>query len=138
MTPGQDDQLYDQINITPMLDVAYVLLLIFIIMTTAAVQGIVVQLPKASATPTLSKPETRAITLTQDGRLFLDAYPVTLPELETRLAQYKASVPDLPVLVRADMTVQYRNLVEVLEVLNRLEIRRLGLVTDSPSRDHAR
>ncbi|MCX6913747.1 MAG: biopolymer transporter ExbD, partial [Verrucomicrobia bacterium] len=46
-----EDKVYDDINITPMLDVAYVLLLIFIIMTTATVQGITVNLPKASSSP---------------------------------------------------------------------------------------
>ena len=51
---------YDDINITPMLDLAYVLLVIFIIMTTASVQGIKVNLPKASDTPSLAKPKTKA------------------------------------------------------------------------------
>ena len=53
---------YDDINITPMLDLAYVLLVIFIIMTTATVQGIKVNLPKASAQPTLAENKTKAIT----------------------------------------------------------------------------
>ena len=56
-----ESDLYDDINITPMLDLAYVLLVIFIIMTTATVQGIKVNLPKASATPSLHKPQTKAI-----------------------------------------------------------------------------
>ncbi|WP_045227120.1 ExbD/TolR family protein, partial [Methyloterricola oryzae] len=50
MKIGEEGKVYDDINITPMLDVAYVLLLIFIIMTTATVQGITVNLPKASST----------------------------------------------------------------------------------------
>ena len=53
----QDDKPYDDINITPMLDLSYVLLVIFIIMTTAAVQGIKVNLPKTSSQPSLSKPK---------------------------------------------------------------------------------
>ena len=61
-----EEKVYDDINITPMLDVAYVLLLIFIIMTTATVQGITVNLPKASSTPALSKPKTKAISITPD------------------------------------------------------------------------
>ena len=54
-----DNEPFDDINVTPMLDLAYVLLVIFIIMTTASVQGIVVNLPKASATPNLAKPQTK-------------------------------------------------------------------------------
>ena len=49
--PAGDDDVYDEINVTPMLDLAYVLLVIFIILTTATVQGIKVNLPKASAQP---------------------------------------------------------------------------------------
>ena len=65
MRVQDEDKPYDDINITPMLDLAYVLLVIFIIMTTASVQGIKVNLPKASATPSLAKPQTKAITITQ-------------------------------------------------------------------------
>jgi len=124
-----EDKVYDDINITPMLDVAYVLLLIFIIMTTATVQGITVNLPKASSTPSLSKPKTKAVSITQDGTIYLDTYPVTIQELETRLAQYKAATPDLPVVLKADAAIQYEKVIEVLDVVTRLEISQLGLVT---------
>ncbi|MGH8489128.1 MAG: ExbD/TolR family protein [Gammaproteobacteria bacterium] len=124
-----DNEPYDDINITPMLDLAYVLLIIFIIMTTASVQGIIVNLPKASAAPSLTKPQTKAITITADGSIYLDTYPVTLPELETRLQAFKAVNPDLPVVVKGDALVQYGKIIEVLDLLGRLEITQLGLVT---------
>ncbi|HEY9198237.1 MAG TPA: biopolymer transporter ExbD [Gammaproteobacteria bacterium] len=124
-----ENEPYDDINITPMLDLAYVLLVIFIIMTTASVQGITVNLPKASAAPSLAKPQTKAITITAEGTLYLDTYPVTLEQLETTLAQYKAVNPDLPVVVKADSTIQYERVVEVLDLVGRLEITQLGLVT---------
>ena len=120
---------YDDINVTPMLDLAYVLLVIFIIMTTASVQGIKVDLPKASNTPSLAKPTTKAITVRADGQVFLDKYPVTLPELEQRLTQFKAVTPDFPVVIKGDATVQYQRVVEVLDLCGRLDIRQLGLVT---------
>lgn len=120
---------YDDINVTPMLDLAYVLLVIFIIMTTASVQGIKVNLPKASNTPSLAKPKTKAITIRDDGQLYLDAYPVTIGELESRLAQFKAADPDLPVIVKGDSAVQYGKVVEVLDLMGKLEITQLGLVT---------
>ncbi len=129
MKVGEEGKVYDDINITPMLDVAYVLLLIFIIMTTATVQGITVNLPKASSTPALSKPKTKAISIAQDGTVYLDTYPVSIQELETRLAQYKAATPDLPVVLKADASIQYEKVIEVLDVVTRLEISQLGLVT---------
>lgn len=124
-----DSKPIDDINVTPMLDVAYVLLLIFIIMTTATVQGIMVNLPKASSTPSLAKPQTKAVTITQDGTIFLDTYPVSLQELESLLRQYKAVNPQLPVVVKADSQIAYQRVVDVLDVMGRLEISQLGLVT---------
>jgi biopolymer transport protein ExbD len=126
---GEEKDVYDDINITPMLDLAYVLMVIFIIMTTATVQGIRVNLPQASAAPTLAKPQTKAITITGDGTIFLDTFPVTMPELENLLRQYKAANPQLPVIIKADSTIQYQKVVDVLDVLGRLEITQLGLVT---------
>ncbi len=124
-----ENEPYDEINITPMLDLAYVLLVVFIIMTTAAVQGIKVNLPKASATPSLAKPTTKAISITADGTIFLDTYPVSLAELEDLLRQYKAVDPNLPVIVKGDESVAYKQVINVLDLLGRLEISQLGLVT---------
>ena len=122
-------QAYDDINVTPMLDLAYVLLVIFIIMTTASVQGIKVNLPKASAAPSLAKPQTKAITIREDGQVFLDTYPVTMQELEDRLRQLKAVNANFPVVIKGDAKVQYEKVVDVLDLLGRLDITQLGLVT---------
>jgi biopolymer transport protein ExbD len=124
-----DNKPYDDINITPMLDLAYVLLVIFIIMTTASVQGMKVNLPKASAAPSLAKPQTKAITVTNDGKLFLDTIPVTLAELEQRLLAQRAVTPDFPVVVKGDAQTQYQNVMNVLDLLGRLNIVQVGLVT---------
>jgi biopolymer transport protein ExbD len=124
-----ENQPYDDINVTPMLDLAYVLLVIFIIMTTASVQGIKVNLPKASDTPSLAKPKTKAVTIRDDGQVYLDAYPVTMAELEQRLGALKAADPQLPVIIKGDAGVQYGKVIEVLDLLGRLDITQLGLVT---------
>ena len=120
---------YDDINITPMLDLAYVLLVIFIILTTASVQGVKVDSPRTLATEQLARPQTRAITITREGALFLDAYPVTLEQLAERLATYKSANPALPVVLKADARTQYQKVTEVLEVAKRLDITQIGLVT---------
>ena len=120
---------YDEINVVPMLDLSYVLLVIFIIMTTASVQGIKVNLPKASAAPSLAKPQTKAVTIRDDGQIFLDTYPVTLQELEDRLRQAKAVNPSLPVVIKGDAKVHYEKVVDVLDLMGRLDITQLGLVT---------
>ncbi|NDY94048.1 ExbD/TolR family protein [Ideonella livida] len=125
-----DNQPYDDINITPMLDLAYVLLVTFIILTTASVQGVKVQSPRTQAAASLAKPQLRAITLTADGTLYLDAYPVAnAQELGARLASYKAANPALPVVLKADARAPYQKVSEVLEALKRLDITEVGLVT---------
>lgn len=129
MQVNSDDKPYDDINVTPMLDLAYVLLVIFIIMTTASVQGIKVNLPQASATPSIAKPTTKAITIANDGTIYLDTYPVTLAELETRLRQYKAATAEFPVVIKGDAKVQYEKVIAVLDLMGQLEITQLGLVT---------
>ncbi len=126
-----DSKVFDDINVTPMLDLAYVLLIIFIIMTTATVQGIQVNLPKASTTPSLAKPQTKAISITQDGTIYIDTFPVSMADLERLLSEYKAVNPDLPVVIKADAAIQYQRVVDVLVLMNKLEIRQIGLVTKS-------
>jgi biopolymer transport protein ExbD len=127
--PQEENQLYDDINITPMLDLAYVLLVTFIILTTAAVQGVRVNSPLTQAANNLGKPQTRAITVTADGAVYLDAYPVTLDQLRQTLAQYKAANPNLPVVLKGDAAAQYQKIMEVLEVAKGLDITEIGLVT---------
>jgi biopolymer transport protein ExbD len=127
--PKEQNQLYDDINITPMLDLAYVLLVTFIILTTAAVQGVRVQAPLTQAANNLGRPQTRAITVTADGSIFLDAYPVTMDQLRSTLAQYKAANPNLPVVLKGDAATQYQTIMDVLELAKSLDITEIGLVT---------
>ena len=129
MQVHSDSKPYDDINITPMLDLAYVLLVIFIIMTTATVQGLKVNLPHASDTPSLAKPQTKAITVTNDGKIFLDTIPVTLAELEQRLLAAKAITSEFPVIVRGDGQTQYQNVIDVLDLLGRINITQVGLAS---------
>lgn len=129
MQINSDSKPYDDINVTPMLDLAYVLLIIFIVMTTATVQGMKVNLPKASAAPSLAQQTTKAITVANDGQIYLDTIPVTLPELEQRLVQHKALVPEFPVVLRGDSQTQYQNVMDVLDLLGRLSITQVGLAT---------
>jgi biopolymer transport protein ExbD len=127
----EDNAAYDEINITPMLDLAYVLLIVFILMATVSVQGITVNLPKASDAPSLAKPQTKAITITADGTIYLDTYPVTMEQLEFTLQQYKAVNPALPVVIKGDASVQYVKIVDVLALLGKLDITQIGLVTQN-------
>jgi biopolymer transport protein ExbD len=127
--PSDDFDEVTEINVVPMLDLAWNLLVVFMIVVTASVQGISVNLPKASAAASKIKPTTKAITITSEGTIFLDSFPVSMTELESRLRQFKAADPNLPVLVRGDEKISYKNVIEILDLLQKLEITQLGLVT---------
>jgi biopolymer transport protein ExbD len=126
-----DDKSFDDINVTPMVDLYLVLLLIFIIMTTAGVQGVKVDLPKGSKQPAkdLAGPKGKAITVNNEGKIFLDTVPVTLEQLETRLNEHKSKTPDFPVVVRGDRATQYQGIMDVLDVVGRVGITKIGLAT---------
>jgi biopolymer transport protein ExbD len=120
---------FDDINVTPMLDLAYVLLVIFIIMTTASVQGVKVKLPKAKMTASMAKSHLKAVTISENGDIFLDAYPVALDALGPRLEELKRINPSQAMVVKGDAHAQYLKVMQVLELMKRADITDIGLVT---------
>ncbi len=123
-----DSKPYDDINITPMLDLAYVLLVIFIIMTTATVQGQKVNLPKASAAPSLATQTTQS----DHGRQRRQDLPRHHPgdAARARAAPGAAEGPDahrFPVagaLCAVMREAQYQNGMDVLDLLGRIGLTR--------------
>ncbi|HTY99910.1 MAG TPA: biopolymer transporter ExbD [Rhodocyclaceae bacterium] len=120
---------YDSINVTPMLDLAYVLLVIFIIMTTASVQGLSINLPKPSNKPSTEKKELRIVQVLPGGRLLLNSAPVTLAQLESYLTALHSREPDFSLVVKGDPEAEYAHVVEIIDLAGRLNIANLGLVT---------
>ena len=126
-----EDKPYDDINITPMLDLAYVLLVIFILMTTASVQGMKVNPPKANnKAEGMTGPGTKSVTVNSEGRFFLDAAPIASREdLETRLKALKSANPQLKIILRGDRVTQYQGIMDVLDVLGRVGVTQIALAT---------
>ena len=129
MKTEAESKAYDDINITPMVDLYLVLLLIFIIMTTAGLQGLKVNLPKESAATNQAKKKIQSIAVTNSGEIHLNTFTVTLPQLEQQLAQLKAQTPDLPVVIRGDSAAQYQGIMDVLNVCAKLNILTVTLAT---------
>lgn len=128
-----DNKSYDDINVTPMVDLYLVLLLIFIIMTTAGVQGVKVNLPRGgpSTSKPIEGPKMQAITVDNQGNIKLNATAVTLEELSTRLDAIKAAMPDVPVVIRGDSATQYQTIMDVLTAVGRVGITQVGLATQA-------
>lgn len=120
---------YDSINVTPMLDLAYVLLVIFIIMTTASVQGLSINLPKPSSKPSSEKHEIKIIQIDADGSLRLNGAGITVGQLETQLKAALARDPKSSVVLKGDPAVNYARVVEILDLTGAMGIGAVGLVT---------
>ena len=130
MKAQQETKPYDTINVTPMLDLAYVLLVIFIVMTTASVQGLKIDLPKPSNKPSKAeKKEVRIVQIQADGALLLNGAAVTLEELETRLTAIHAREPDMPMVIKGDPQAHYEQVVGIIDLAGKLNIANVGLVT---------
>jgi biopolymer transport protein ExbD len=125
----QDDaKPYDTINVTPMLDLAYVLLVVFILMTTASVQGLSISMPKPSNKPATEKHELLIIQVQPDGALYLNGAVKTEAQLEAEINAAKARDPKMSVAIKGDAQAQYARVVSVIDLCNRLQVS-MGLVT---------
>ena len=125
----QDDvKPYDTINVTPMLDLAYVLLVVFILMTTASVQGLSVSMPKPSNKPSTEKHELKVVQVMPDGAVLINGASVSFAELESQLQQAKARDPKMSVAIKGDAKAHYEKMVTVIDLCNKLEVP-MGLVT---------
>lgn len=119
---------YDSINVTPMLDLAYVLLVVFILMTTAGVQGLKINLPKPSNQPSTERHELAIVQVQGDGTLRLNGAPVSMDQLASQLQTSHARDPKMTVAIRGDARTQYAAVVAVIDLCNRLQVN-MGLVT---------
>jgi biopolymer transport protein ExbD len=128
MHVNTDSKPYDTINVTPMLDLAYVLLVVFILMTTATIQGLNISMPKPSNKPSTEHHEVRIIQVTPSGAVLLNGVGVTAQELETQLTALQSRDPQFSVAIKGDPTTQYDKVIAVIDLCNRLKVN-MGLVT---------
>jgi len=119
---------YDSINVTPMLDLAYVLLVVFILMTTASVQGLNISLPKPSNKPSTEKHELKIVQVMPDGGVLVNGVGVSLAELESQLTAAKARDAGMSVAIKGDQRAQYASVIAIIDLCNRLQVN-MGLVT---------
>jgi biopolymer transport protein ExbD len=129
MQVQNDAQPYDTINITPMLDLAYVLLVIFILMTTAGVQGLTMNLPKPSSKPSTEKHDIKIVQVQQTGGVTINGAGVSMSELESQLNSAKAQDPKFSVMIKGDAKAPYAGIIGVIDLVNKLQIENVGLVT---------
>jgi biopolymer transport protein ExbD len=119
---------YDTINVTPMLDLAYVLLVVFILMTTASIQGLSISMPKPSNKPVTEQHELKVVQVTASGAVLINGVGVSLAELEAQLKLAQARDAKMSVAIKGDARTQYAKVVAVIDLCDRLGVN-MGLVT---------
>jgi biopolymer transport protein TolR len=128
-------QQMNEINMTPLIDLTFLLLITFIITMPLVEQGISINLPKGKA-QAVDQKESRSISVDVQGQVFLDSVPVTMEALASEMKIIAAATPDTPIMVRADEKLHYGKVIEILRILNDASITRMALVTNpaEPSR----
>ena len=119
-----------EINMTPLLDMTFLLLIAFIITFPALQAGITVNLPTASGDP-LPNQEPISITIRADGHLFFGTEEVTDEELAQRVAAAAAKDPKVAAHIRGDETQSYGRIMDVIKILRHAKLTKFSLVTES-------
>jgi biopolymer transport protein ExbD len=120
----------NELNITPLLDLVFVLLVIFIITTPQMMNNLEMNLPSGKPPPPQKvKPKINQIVVDANGQTFLNNQAVTVAVLKQDLQQLKSEDTNLSVVVKGDDNVDYQNMIGVLDVLQQLDITKVGLAT---------
>lgn len=120
-----------ELNVTPLLDLAFVLLIIFIITTPLLESHVTLKLPTATTyvTPPVDPKSIRTVSVDARGQVYLDDQPVDLATLEQELIAFREKTPDAAVVFRGDKSLRYQQVVDVYDILQRANIQQMNLGT---------
>jgi biopolymer transport protein ExbD len=119
-----------ELNITPLLDLAFVLLIIFMITTPLMEKSVDLVLPSSEAAPNAVDPNAvQTIAIGQDATVALNAQQVDLEALELELQRLKEANPGVAVVIRSHKDIAVQKLIDVMDVVQRAKISRVGVVT---------
>ena len=119
-----------ELNITPLLDLAFVLLVIFIITTTPIVNDLDVDLPSAAHRPKDPKSKVNYVTIETTGRMFLNKEEVTVDALQEKVAALRLEDPDLNMVIRGSAKTKYQKIVQVMDMLQQANVGKINLATE--------
>lgn len=129
-TPVTSLKQISEINLTPLMDLTFILLITFIITFPLIEQGIQVNLPKGKSSD-LSPDNARTVTLDREGTIYLNNIPITIEELGVSMKNTGRISPDVMIIVRADEQIVYGRVVKVLKCLHDAKISKMALVTEA-------
>ncbi len=129
-TQDDADEVMNEINMTPLVDVMLVLLIIFIITVPVMKHSVNVDLPRAVNQVEVIKPETVRLSVAADGTYFWNESRVTLDELLPRLQAESAKDPQPGLHIRGDKAVRYEHVAQAMAAAQRAGVRKIGFVTE--------
>ena len=118
------------INVVPLVDVMLVLLVIFIITTPLLTHSVKIDLPKATSSPNITRPEHIELGIREDGNLYWSGTKITLAQLAPRFAAEASKQPQPELHIRADRHVYYEAVAQVMATAAKSGLVRIGFVTD--------
>ena len=127
------DDVMNEINMTPFVDIMLVLLIVFIVTVPVLQHSVTVDLPRASNHPLLVPAQTIRLTVDAAGQLFWDETPIDGAELERRLVQAATQLPQPELHIRGDKAVRYEHVAQAMAAAQRVGLRTIGFVTEPAS-----
>ncbi len=125
-----NDEIMNEINMTPLVDVMLVLLIIFIITLPVLTHSVQIDLPRAQNIPTVEQPKSITVSLTRTGDIFWNDQPIEPADFTARLQATAAERPQPQIDIRGDRKVEYENVLHVMAQVQKAGILKLGFVTE--------
>lgn len=120
-----------ELNVTPLLDLAFVLLIIFMITTPLMENSVDLVIPSSEAAKHAIDPSAvQTISVNKDGILEFNDEPTDLEKLEQDLVNMKAAKPEIAVVIRSHKELPVQKLIDVMDVVQRAQISKVGVVTN--------
>ena len=129
-TQDDNDDVMNEINMTPLVDVMLVLLIIFMITIPVMKHSVNVELPVATNVPQLTKPEMIRLSVDADGVYYWNESPIDEPTLAGRLAEQSAHEPQHELHIRGDKAARYERVAQLMAAAQRAGLRKIGFVTE--------
>ncbi|MDN8616933.1 ExbD/TolR family protein [Variovorax ginsengisoli] len=129
-TQDEPDEVMNEINMTPLVDVMLVLLIIFIITVPVMKHAVNIDLPRASSEPEQTKPQNIVFTVAADGSYFWNEQKIEDAELVGRLAAEAAKQPQPELHIRGDKAVRYERVAKAMSAAREAGVRKIGFITE--------
>ncbi len=130
MDTGNKKRFMSDINVTPFVDVMLVLLIIFMVTAPMMIEGVAVNLPQTEAKSIKTSEDPLILTVTKDGKIFLERTEIKPEDLENKLKSIMKYRQDNEILLKGDREVQYGFVVQVMAGIKRAGVDKLGMVTE--------